>query len=157
MGEPGNTRYSLYLPTTARIGKLGTLQYTIKRNQPNPRHTKQRGCKEKFKVTVIKTGAETANVPDLQGAGVGMALVPARFESESTVTFYFMYQKTALEHHMELFAARREETTTQESSATAARHKSSFDKELQKVSVSNPKWARNCFFIFNPLPFVTFL
>lgn len=59
-------------------------------------------------MTVIKTGAETANLSDLQGADVGMGLVPVRFGSQSTVTFYFVYQKTALEHHMELLAARRE-------------------------------------------------
>lgn len=63
---------------------------------------------------------ETANPSDLQGADVGKGLVPARFESESTVMFYFVCQKAALEHHMELLCNKERKKTTRESSAPAA-------------------------------------
>lgn len=96
-------RYSLYLPTTARIAKLWTLLYTVKRNHPNPRHTKGKRMQGEVQGDCDKNRSrETANPSDLQRADVGKGLVPARFESESTVTFYCVCQKAALEHHMEL-------------------------------------------------------
>lgn len=78
---------------------------------------------------------ETANPSDLQradmGYGTGTSQVWIRADSD------FLCQKAALEHHTELLCNRERKNKHTKSSATAARHKSGFDKELQKASVSN--------------------
>lgn len=151
MGESGSTRKVLSVPSYHRQDRKAV--NTVKRNHPNPRRTKAKTMQGEVHGDCDKNRSRELQINPIHNEQMWAW---DRHQAELTVTFLpcVLESSTGASHGAAL--QQGEQKQPHESSAIAARHKSSFDKELQKGSVM-PKWASNWFFfIFNSLPFVTF-